>query len=57
MTLPASADVVIIGGGIAGLAAARELAARRAGRIAVVERDYPGAGATGRNVARIRRMP
>jgi len=56
MTLPARADVVIIGGGIAGLAAARELAARRAGRIAVVERDYPGAGATGRNVARIRRM-
>ena len=56
MTLPSSADVVVIGGGIAGLAAARELAARGAGRIVVVERDYPGAGATGRNVARIRRM-
>lgn len=56
MTLPATADVVVIGGGIAGLAAARELAARGVGRIALVERDYPGAGATGRNVARIRRM-
>ena len=56
MTLPATADVVVIGGGIAGLAAARELAARGVERIVVVERDYPGAGATGRNVARIRRM-
>jgi glycine/D-amino acid oxidase-like deaminating enzyme len=56
VTVPATADIVIIGGGIAGLGAARELAARGAGRIVVVERDYPGAGATGRNVARIRRM-
>lgn len=56
MTLPRTADVVIVGAGIGGLGAARELAARRAGRIVVLERDYPGAGATGRNVARIRRM-
>jgi sarcosine oxidase, subunit beta len=56
MTLPRTADIAIIGGGIAGLSAARELAARGAGRIVVLERDYPGAGASGRNVARIRRM-
>lgn len=56
MNLAATADIVVIGAGIAGLAAARELAARGVGRIVVVERDYPGAGATGRNVARIRRM-
>ncbi|HET8784813.1 MAG TPA: FAD-binding oxidoreductase [Candidatus Limnocylindrales bacterium] len=56
MTVPATADIVIIGAGIAGLGAARELAARGVERIVVVERDYPGAGATGRNVARIRRM-
>jgi sarcosine oxidase subunit beta len=56
VTLPATADVVIVGAGITGLAAARELSARGVGRIVVVERDYPGAGATGRNVARIRRM-
>lgn len=56
MTVPATADVVIIGAGIGGLAAARELSARGFGRVVVVERDYPGAGATGRNVARIRRM-
>lgn len=56
MTLPRTADVVIVGAGIGGLAAARELAARGVRRIVVLERDYPGAGATGRNVARIRRM-
>jgi sarcosine oxidase subunit beta len=56
VTLPSTADVVVVGGGIAGLSAARELAARGVGRIAVIERAYPGAGATGRNVARIRRM-
>ena len=54
--LPERADVVIVGAGIAGLAAARELAARGIRDIVVVERDYPGSGATGRNVARIRRM-
>ncbi|HEV8281732.1 MAG TPA: FAD-binding oxidoreductase [Candidatus Limnocylindrales bacterium] len=56
MTLPRTADVVIVGAGVGGLAAARELAARSVGRIVVLERDYPGSGATGRNVARIRRM-
>ena len=56
MTLPKTADVVIVGAGIGGLAAARELAARGVRGIVVLERDYPGSGATGRNVARIRRM-
>jgi sarcosine oxidase subunit beta len=56
VTLPRAADVVIVGAGIGGLGAARELAARGVERIVVLERDYPGAGATGRNVARIRRM-
>ena len=56
MTLPRTADVVIVGAGIGGLAAARELSARGMRRIVVLERDYPGSGATGRNVARIRRM-
>ena len=56
MTLPRTADVVIVGAGIGGLGFARELAARGVKDIVVLERDYPGAGATGRNVARIRRM-
>jgi sarcosine oxidase subunit beta len=54
--LPASTDVVIIGGGIAGLAFARELVARGVHDVVIVERGYPGGGATGRNVARIRAM-
>jgi sarcosine oxidase subunit beta len=53
---PAQADVVIVGAGIAGLAIARELAARGMRDIVIVERGYPGSGATGRNVARIRAM-
>src|SRR5258705_7824137 len=50
------ASVVIAGAGIAGLAFARELVARGVRDIVIVERGYPGGGATGRNVARIRAM-
>jgi sarcosine oxidase subunit beta len=55
-TVPRAADVVIIGGGITGLALARELVALGLGHVVIVERAYPGSGATGRNVARIRAM-
>jgi sarcosine oxidase subunit beta len=54
--LPPTADVVIVGAGIAGLSFARELAARGVSDIVIVDRGYPGGGATGRNVARIRAM-
>jgi sarcosine oxidase subunit beta len=54
--LPSSADVVIVGAGIAGLSFARELAERGVRDIVIVDRGYPGGGATGRNVARIRAM-
>ena len=53
---PTTAEVVIVGGGIGGLAIARELLARGMRDIVIVERGYPGSGATGRNVARIRAM-
>ena len=53
---PTGASVVIVGAGIAGLAFARELVARGVRDIVIVERAYPGSGATGRNVARIRAM-
>jgi sarcosine oxidase subunit beta len=53
---PASADVVIVGAGIGGLAIARELLVQGIKDIVIVERGYPGSGATGRNVARIRAM-
>ncbi len=53
---PRNAEVVIVGAGIAGLAFASELVARGVRDIVIVERGYPGSGATGRNVARIRAM-
>lgn len=43
-----SADVVVIGAGFAGLCAALELSARGA-RVVVLEREYAGFGASGRN--------
>jgi sarcosine oxidase, subunit beta len=49
------ADVVVVGGGIAGLAAALELRRLGAG-VTLVEARYPGAGNSGRNVGRIRRI-
>jgi glycine/D-amino acid oxidase-like deaminating enzyme len=50
--LPRSVDVVIIGGGIAGLAAAAELAARRPGRILLLEQEAaPGRHSTARNAS------
>ena len=55
-SLPTHAEIVIVGAGIAGLAFARELVARGVRDIVVVDRGYPGGGATGRNVARIRAM-
>lgn len=54
--MPTAADVVIVGAGIGGLALARELVALGRRDIVIVERGYPGSGATGRNVARIRAM-
>ena len=47
-------DVVVVGAGIQGLALAYELAKLGAGRIAVLERGYPGCGASGRNGEMIR---
>ena len=47
-------DVVIIGGGVHGLAAAYYLGKRGVTNVAVLERSYIGAGASGRNTAIIR---
>ena len=49
-----SYDVVIIGGGVHGLAIAYELAKRGVRDVAVLERSYIGAGGSGRNTAIIR---
>ena len=47
-------DVVIVGGGVHGLAIAYELARRGVRDVAVIERAYIGSGASGRNTAIIR---
>ena len=47
-------DVVIVGGGAHGLAAAYELAKRGVRNIAVLEKSYIGAGGSGRNTTIIR---
>jgi sarcosine oxidase subunit beta len=47
-------DVVIIGGGVHGLATAYELAKRGTRNIAVLEKSYIGAGGSGRNTTIIR---
>jgi len=52
--LQRSYDVVIIGGGVHGLAIAYELAKRRVGTVAVLERSYIGSGGSGRNTTIIR---
>jgi len=51
-----SADIVIVGGGIAGLSLAVELKLRKAGHVVILERNYIGSGASARNVGRIRAM-
>jgi sarcosine oxidase, subunit beta len=52
--LPSSADVVIIGGGIQGLALAFNLAERGVGQVLVLDAGYFQGGASGRNGTLIR---
>src|SRR5260370_35214824 len=47
-------DVVIIGGGVHGLATAYELAKRGVRNVAVLEKSYIGSGGSGRNLTIIR---
>jgi sarcosine oxidase, subunit beta len=46
--VPATADAVVVGGGVIGLSTAYELARQGVRRVVVVEAGYLGAGATGR---------
>jgi sarcosine oxidase subunit beta len=52
--LVASADVVVIGAGVNGLATAFELTRRGAGKVVILERRHVGAGATGKSGALVR---
>lgn len=52
--LPTSADVVVIGGGVVGLATAYHLAAAGAGNVVLLERDSFGSGSTCRSAGGVR---
>ena len=53
-TLRRAYDIVIVGGGVHGLSLAYNLAKRGQRSVAVFERSYIGAGASGRNLSLIR---
>ena len=48
-------DLLIVGGGVMGVSIAYALSRRRAGRIVVLEKSYPGAGSSGKSGAIIQR--
>jgi sarcosine oxidase, subunit beta len=54
--LPAQAEVVIVGGGVVGLAIAYNLARRGLGDVVVIERGYLAEGASGRNGGGVRQQ-
>src|SRR5271157_2770118 len=47
-------DILIVGGGVIGTSIAYHLAARRAGRVVVLEKSFLGAGSSGKSGAIIR---
>jgi glycine/D-amino acid oxidase-like deaminating enzyme len=54
--VPRVADVVVVGGGVHGASVAYHLAARRAGRVVLLERRFLASGPTGRSSALVRRF-
>lgn len=53
-SLPATADILILGAGVMGAAIAFQLAKRDAGKIVVIDKDHVGRGGSGRSSALIR---
>lgn len=47
-------DILVVGGGVMGVSIAHALASRRVGRVVVLEKDYLGAGSSGKSGAIIR---
>lgn len=47
-------DILIVGGGVMGVSIAHALASRRVGRVVVLEKEYLGAGSSGKSGAIIR---
>jgi sarcosine oxidase subunit beta len=55
-SLPRSADIAIVGGGVHGASLASHFARKRAGRVLLVERKFLASGPTGRSTAMVRRF-
>jgi sarcosine oxidase subunit beta len=55
-SLPRSADIVLVGGGVHGASLAYHFARKRAGRVLLVERKFLASGPTGRSTAMVRRF-
>jgi sarcosine oxidase subunit beta len=53
-SLPATADIVVLGAGVMGTSIAFQLARRRAGKVVVIDKDHLGRGGSGRSSALIR---
>ena len=53
--MAATADVVVVGGGVMGTSIALQLARRRAGRVVLCEKSHVASGPTGRSSALLRR--
>ena len=53
--MTATADVVVVGGGVMGTSIALQLARRRAGRVVLCEKSHVASGPTGRSSALLRR--
>src|SRR5215831_5506074 len=51
---PATADIVIVGGGVHGSSLAYHLARKKAGRVVLVEKKFVASGPTGRSTALVR---
>jgi sarcosine oxidase subunit beta len=51
---PATADIVIVGGGVHGASLAYHLARKKAGRVVLIEKKFIASGPTGRSTALVR---
>jgi sarcosine oxidase subunit beta len=52
--MAASSEILVVGGGVIGTCAALHLTRRRAGRVVLLEKAFPGAGASGKSAALVR---
>ena len=52
--MTSASDVLIVGGGVIGCSIACHLARRRAGRVLLLEKSFPGAGSSGKSGAIVR---